>query len=197
MTGPPPCLQTPRLELRCPTTDDAPAMLAFAQRNSEALQRFGPQAPAGGHSIDSMVARIERAQRGFDDGTTVRFNIYLRDEHDGPMVGEVGLSNIVRGCFRACHLGYHIDQAHEGKGLMSESLRAVIGHVFDEMKLHRIMANYLPGNDRSARLLERLGFVIEGRAKDYLFINGAWRDHVLTSLTNPQAQDWYAICRPG
>jgi ribosomal-protein-alanine N-acetyltransferase len=52
------------------------------------------------------------------------------------------------------------------------------------MRLHRIMANHRPENVRSARLLERLGFVREGVAKDFLFIDGAWCDHVLTSLTH-------------
>lgn len=47
------------------------------------------------------------------------------------------------------------------------------------------MANYVPTNERSGRLLRRLGFTVEGYARDYLFIDGAWRDHVLTSLTNP------------
>jgi ribosomal-protein-alanine N-acetyltransferase len=44
------------------------------------------------------------------------------------------------------------------------------------------MANFRPENDRSRRLLQRLGFVEEGFARNYLFIDGAWRDHVLTSL---------------
>jgi ribosomal-protein-alanine N-acetyltransferase len=60
----------------------------------------------------------------------------------------------------------------------------VIG-LFGELGFHRIMANYLPHNERSGRLLRRLGFVVEGYARDYLYIHGAWRDHILTALTNP------------
>jgi ribosomal-protein-alanine N-acetyltransferase len=48
------------------------------------------------------------------------------------------------------------------------------------------MANYRPENYRSARLLQRLGFRREGLAADYLFIDGAWRDHILTALVNPR-----------
>jgi ribosomal-protein-alanine N-acetyltransferase len=81
-------------------------------------------------------------------------------------------------------LGYAIDHAHEGQGLMQEALQATIEHVFSVLRLHRIQANYVPDNERSGRLLERLGFVREGLAKDYLFINGAWRDHVLTARVN-------------
>ena len=45
------------------------------------------------------------------------------------------------------------------------------------------MANYMPINFRSAKLLHRLGFTVEGYAKNYLLINNRWEDHVLTALS--------------
>jgi len=91
----------------------------------------------------------------------------------------------VRGAFQACHLGYALTESAQGQGLMHEVLTAAIAHVFDVMLLHRIMANYRPENERSARLLARLGFEREGKARAYLKINGVWADHVLTALINP------------
>jgi ribosomal-protein-alanine N-acetyltransferase len=76
------------------------------------------------------------------------------------------------------------DSKEEGKGLMFEALREAIRYVFVEKRLHRIMANYMPSNVRSANLLKKLGFVEEGYAKEYLLINGRWEDHILTALTN-------------
>ncbi|BBN52682.1 hypothetical protein TRE132_08070 [Pseudomonas chlororaphis subsp. aurantiaca] len=67
---------------------------------------------------------------------------------------------------------------------MHEALQTAIGHMFDELKLHRIMANYIPDNQRSAALLERLGFEREGYARAYLQIAGRWQDHVLTARVN-------------
>jgi ribosomal-protein-alanine N-acetyltransferase len=55
----------------------------------------------------------------------------------------------------------------------------------------------VPTNERSGRLLRRLGFVVEGYARDYLFIGGQFRDHVLTSLTHPDLPDAEALCTPG
>ncbi|MEM9194984.1 MAG: GNAT family N-acetyltransferase, partial [Myxococcota bacterium] len=72
-----------------------------------------------------------------------------------------------------------------GQGLMYEALARAIGFAFEELRLHRVMANHRPENRRSARLLERLGFHNEGFARDYLLIDGKWRDHILTALTNP------------
>jgi ribosomal-protein-alanine N-acetyltransferase len=72
---------------------------------------------------------------------------------------------------------------------MTEALRAAIDQIFEHCNLHRIMANYMPANIKSAQLLARLEFSIEGEAKQYLFINGKWEDHIMTSLIN---KNWKA-----
>ncbi|MGS6274334.1 GNAT family N-acetyltransferase, partial [Enterobacter hormaechei] len=72
-------------------------------------------------------------------------------------------------------------------GLMFEALTAAIRYMQRTQHIHRIMANYMPHNKRSGDLLARLGFEKEGYAKDYLLIDGEWRDHVLTALTT---QEW-------
>jgi ribosomal-protein-alanine N-acetyltransferase len=97
----------------------------------------------------------------------------------------VGISNIVRGAFQAAYLGYHMAEKSQGKGYMSEALREVIDFAFTALNLHRLMANYRPENLASGRVLEKLNFVKEGLAKNYLLVNGQWSDHILTSLTNP------------
>lgn len=43
------------------------------------------------------------------------------------------------------------------------------------------MANYMPTNEQSGRLLRKLGFSVEGYARDYLLLQGTWKDHPLTS----------------
>jgi ribosomal-protein-alanine N-acetyltransferase len=70
---------------------------------------------------------------------------------------------------------------------MFEALYSSKDYIFNVLKLHRIIANYLPRNRRSGALLERLGFEIEGEAKELLKINGVWEDHVMTSLINPRS----------
>ena len=99
-------------------------------------------------------------------------------------MGQCTFSGIARGPFQAAYLGYGLDHRAVGKGLMTEALQAAIRYCFDQLNLHRIMANYMPTNVRSADLLKRLGFVPEGYARDYLFLAGQWQDHILTSLTN-------------
>jgi [ribosomal protein S5]-alanine N-acetyltransferase len=83
-----------------------------------------------------------------------------------------------------------------GKGLMNEALTEMIRFAFEELQLHRIMANYVPTNERSGQVLRRLGFAVEGYARDYLFIGGKFRDHELTSLTNTALRDAERLCTP-
>ena len=68
---------------------------------------------------------------------------------------------------------------------MYEILTGGIDYLFNVVGLHRIMANYIPGNKRSASLLMRIGFEYEGLAKSYLKIAGQWQDHILTAKLNP------------
>ena len=101
------------------------------------------------------------------------------------MVGSCNFSNIAEGSFKACTLGYSIHQDREGTGLMEEILRAGIDYMFQVRDMHRIMANHVPRNHRSQRLLQKLGFEREGYARAYLSINGRWEDHVLNARINP------------
>jgi ribosomal-protein-alanine N-acetyltransferase len=103
------------------------------------------------------------------------------------MIASINLTNVVRGVFSAAHLGYSVDAGEQGAGIGTEGVGAVVQFAFETLRLHRVMANYQPGNERSARLLRRLGFLSEGFARDYLYIAGAWRDHVLTAKNNPDA----------
>jgi ribosomal-protein-alanine N-acetyltransferase len=70
---------------------------------------------------------------------------------------------------------------------MDEALAAGLDWAFGELGLHRVMANYLPRNERSGRLLARLGFEREGYAREYLKIAGRWEDHVLTAKISGSA----------
>ena len=179
-------LRSKRLILRQPVVEDAPAIAAYYRDDEAHMREFTPAPPAMREAA-FWETYIPQMRDEFDAGHTCKTFLYELD--DRTVFGGATLSHIIRGYFQACYLGYNIDAAHEGRGLMREALQALIAFAFDDLNLHRIMANYMPRNQRSAALLERLGFVIEGKAKEYLRINEVWEEHVLTSLTN---QAWRA-----
>ncbi len=89
---------------------------------------------------------------------------------------------IEHGDFQACTLSFLLDQALEGRSLMYEAIAPALREVLHRHQLHRVMATHLPENLRSAQLLKRLGFVVEGYARDFVRVSGKWRDNVLLSL---------------
>ncbi len=169
-----------------PEASAAPRLAAYAIDNERHLGRWEPPRPEGYFTDLYWERRIERSLYERDHDLSLRLAIFRRGDSDhGPVLGQVNFSNFIRGGFQACTLGYSVDRRSEGKGILTEALRAALPFLFEELSFHRVMANYIPTNERSGRLLRRLGFVVEGYARDYLFIGGSYQDHVLTALTNP------------
>ncbi|EOB4972358.1 ribosomal protein S5-alanine N-acetyltransferase [Vibrio fluvialis] len=113
------------------------------------------------------------------------FYLLIIDADSDEMLGTISFSNISRFPFYACNVGYSLAEQAQGKQIMTRALKMACDYMFNEQNLHRVMASYMPHNKRSEAVLQRLGFVLEGQAKDYLLIDGQWQDHNLTSLVNP------------
>lgn len=174
-------LNTDRLQLVDPPAINARQLYEYHHRNADHFAQGGGTLP---ETMDDCQRRLANEKRVWGMDMGYRYYGLL----EGDPILDIGLSNVIRGVFQAAHLGYRTDRDHQGQGYMTEALAAVVEHAFDRLNLHRLMANYQPWNKASGRILEKLGFVEEGLAKDYLFINGAWRDHVLTALVNDQWQ---------
>jgi ribosomal-protein-alanine N-acetyltransferase len=183
-----PELTTERLVLRLPLAADATRVAAYFNANREHHGPWSPPRPEAFFTECFWAERLPLYLAEFARGEGVRFVLSTRADPDGEIVGDVNLSQICRGAFQACYLGYNLDHCYVGSGVMAEALTEVIRYAFEDLMLHRIQANYIPTNERSGRLLRRLGFTVEGYARDYLYIDGAWRDHVLTSLTNTKLE---------
>jgi [ribosomal protein S5]-alanine N-acetyltransferase len=180
---PPEGIHTDRVALRAARLVDAAALQTHHAANRAHLEPWEPARPAHFHTRESIEARLASMVEQMAAGHALHLLLFTRDEDD--LIGACNFTNIVRGPFEACHLGFALDARFEGRGLMQEALTAAIAFMFDGGGLHRVMANYRPENQRSARLLEKLGFEREGFARAYLKINGVWADHVLTSLIHP------------
>ena len=180
-TPPLPHLETDRLVLRIPGPEYAARMVDYYRRNQTHL---GPWEPRRSEDFLTTIwweRQLTIAQDEFRLDRSVRTVVCDRADATGAVIGVANLSNVVRGAFQACYLGYNIDQRFEGQGYMYEALERLVRWCFEDYGLHRVMANYRPENERSGRLLARLGFEREGYARRYLHIDGEWRDHVLTA----------------
>jgi [ribosomal protein S5]-alanine N-acetyltransferase len=180
----PATLISDRVVLRMAERADIPAIIRYFSVNQQHLAPFSPIRPPDFLTEPYWQQQLVRTLDDFANDRSLRLFIFDRTQPD-LLIGEANFNNFVRGVAQFCHLGYSIAASHQGGGYMTEALQTAIDHVFAELHMHRIMANYLPHNQRSGRLLRKLGFVVEGYARDYLQINGEWQDHILTSLINP------------
>ena len=92
-------------------------------------------------------------------------------------MGQINLSGIIYGALRGGHIGYWIDQSYANRGYMTEAVKMVTDFAFSELELHRIEINIRPENEPSIKVAEKCGYVFEGLRRNYLHIDGSWRDH--------------------
>lgn len=162
--------------------DEAQASLLYDYINQEKtfLAPWEPFRTDGYYSLETCQLRVREMRRDFleDKGIVLCFLTPNEDR----MLAYTNYSNIIRGVFQACNLGYSLRESEQGKGIMQEALSAGIEYIHKEQHIDRIQASHMPRNARSAAVLKKLGFDKEGVARDYLKINGQWEDHILTAL---------------
>ncbi len=135
--------------------------------------------PESDFTLAGQLASLADLEDARAAGTTYAFTIRA----EGALVGRVTLSQVFRKTFQSCYLGYWVGEEHNGRGYATAAVGRAIGYAFDELGLHRVQANVMTRNPRSARVLERNGFRKEGLALRYLQIAGRWEDHYMYAIT--------------
>lgn len=99
------------------------------------------------------------------------------------LIGQVTIGAIAWGSARMAPIGYWIDRSFAGRGLMPVAVALASDYCFFVLGLHRLEINIRPENVASLRVVEKLGFRLEGERPRLLHINGDWRDHLSFALT--------------
>ncbi len=177
-----------RVVLRTMSEVDYEAWSDVRTRCRNWLVRWEPRSAHASHLAEdrrSFVGRCAVRERERQLGTGYAFGIFL----DGRFVGEITLSSIQRGPLQSAYIGYWIDEAVAGQGLMPESVVTTLQYAFDSLQLHRIEINIIPRNAPSRRVVEKLHLRFEGIAERYLEIDGAWEDHARYAITREEWGD--------
>jgi ribosomal-protein-alanine N-acetyltransferase len=173
------------VRLRPPRMADYPEWSALRTASREFLQPWEPAWPSDDLARPAFRRRLAAYARDIETGQGYPFFVFR--EEDDALVGGVTLSNVRRGVAQTATLGYWVGQPHARHGHTLRAVRTVCSFAFDKLKLHRMEAACLPSNEASRNLLLKAGFSLEGKARAYLKINGAWRDHLLFGLIGDEA----------
>ena len=176
-------LETHDLILRSADAAFAESLLRYYVKNEDFLRDFEPKRDAAFYTLAYQEAALKRETAEAENKTTFRFYIFSKED-EKTVLGSVGLSQIVWGCFLSCFLSYKLDAMHANKGYATQAVAAVVRYAFETLRLHRIEANIMPRNKASRRVVEKCGFREEGTSPQYLKINGVWEDHIHMVLLN-------------
>jgi len=180
--GWPAVLSHGRVGLRPLKFRDASAWSKLRLSNEDWLVPWEPsssQSWADRHSVAAYVTMYNRLRPQARSGLLLPFAV----TYDDAMVGQLTVANVVRGALRSAQIGYWIDEAVAGRGVMTVAVALAVDHCFGPVGLHRVQIDIRPENARSRRVVEKLGFREEAYFVRYLDIDGAFRDHIGYALT--------------
>lgn len=159
---------------------DAAALLGLQIRNKEFFQTYTPMRIEGFYTIEGQTKVIEANITQSESDSRYSFGIFLIETDE--LIGNVALTEILRGPLQSCYIGYYMDQQQNGKGYMTEAVILAVDFAFKELELHRIEAGVMPRNIKSMKVLEKAGFHKEGIAIRNVKINGKWEDHQVLAI---------------
>jgi ribosomal-protein-serine acetyltransferase len=163
------------LELRALTEADVDEVHALVEGNREHLAAWMPW--AAGQQREGTENYLRTAEQKRERGEALDFAIVL----DGRIAGCAGFA-IIDPYARMGSIGYWLAREHEGRGLVTRAVSALIEHGFDELGLHRLQISAATANVRSRAVPERLGFTQEGVLREAELVGDEYQDLAVYGL---------------
>lgn len=163
-----PVLETPRLVLGSFKTDDLENIFRCL---SDALTVEFVTDPA--EEPEFLDGVLDEYMHGHERG--VSLNWAIREKATGNYAGSVSLQEFSFHDLLA-ETAFDLNRSFVSRGYMSEAIGAVLTYAFSLMNLHRVEARVVEGNARSQRLLERMGFTLEGNLRESFILQGSPRN---------------------
>ncbi len=167
--------------LRRGTITDYPAWLALREESRAHLTAWEESWTTEQATLSAFKRRLRTYERDARRGGGLSLLVFRLK--DNALAGGATLTNIRYGASRSGILGYWIGAPYTRRGYGAAAVAAMKIHAFERLGLNRLVAACQPENIASQKLLEGSGFAREGLARDYLKINGDWRDHFIYALT--------------
>lgn len=176
-------IDTERLILFTANEENCELILSYQASNRKFFTPWIPAMPDKYYTYDYQMLLIREDKTLLRYEHKIKFYIIHKNQ-PYHIIGDFSYSNIIKGVFKSCFLGYKQDEKSCGNGYMHEALSKANQFIFEDLKLNRIEANIIPRNEASIDLIQKLGFEQEGYSKKYLKINHVWEDHLRFAKLN-------------
>lgn len=164
-----PTLQTDRLVLSTHVPEDASAF--YKLRSDSDFMKYLGQFPM--QDFAEAEKRIASDIKSFTEKTGISWRISTKEGSE--MIGYIGFWRIDFYNSRA-EIGFGISTNEQGKGYMSEALKATVEFAFKELDVHSILADVDPRNTACVQLLKKAGFLKEAHFRENFYFNGEFLD---------------------
>ncbi len=178
-TDPLPTLLSPRLALRPLGRDDVDTLYDIFS-DPEITRFWSSPAMTSRADAEALLAEIDDY---FERGELMEWGLEQRDGH--LLIGTCSLWNIDRDNRRG-EIGFALARPAWGQGYMQEILPVLVEYAITTLGLHRLEADVDPRNTGSIRLLEGLGFQLEGRLRERWQVTGEVQDSLFFGLLAPE-----------
>lgn len=173
-----PIITTERLILRCLEVSDDQQI--FMLRSDNRVNQY--LARPKQKDIKESMAFISKINNGINNNEWIYWAITLKES--SKLIGTICLWNF-SSKKNVAELGYELDPALQGKGIMSEALKKIIEFGFQEIELKKIEAYTHKNNDNSSKLLQKYNFKLDEERKDK-----ENSDNIIFTLTK---QNWMEL----
>jgi RimJ/RimL family protein N-acetyltransferase len=109
------------------------------------------------------------------------FQLVIVEKASNKIIGDLGIHFIDSDNYQS-EIGCTLSKTHHGKGIATETLRAIIDYLFRTLNKHRTVTSIDPANSDSMRLVERLGFRKEAHFKESLYMDKKWVDDIVYAM---------------
>jgi len=169
-------------------TSDAEEFYLLEQQSLQVhLAPYTPRREAAAsdkEGVRNMRELLRTTIERWEDGLDHRFAIILKDS--GSIIGQIGITNIIRNVAQSAFIGYWIGNEHLNRGYATEALVSILHYAFEIAKLHRISLWIAPENAPSLRMAEKLQLRFEGTALKALHLGGKWQDTNIYAITSEE-----------
>ena len=186
MSDPAAFFETPRLHVRAFRPSDLDEFVAYrAHPEVERYQSWSSYTVEDGRALIASM-------QGLRPGTPGQwYQFAVEERSSATLVGDLAFK-VNESEPREAEVGFSLSPAHQGQGYATEALRALLGHAFGTLGLHRVIAVTDALNVPAAALLERVGMRREAHFHENVFFKGAWGSEFVFALLD---REWSVHAR--
>ena len=175
--------ESERLLIRMSDVEFTDALLDYYSRNRDFFSHAEP-ARTDAYYTHDVQERILRQEMENIEGSVSYYYYYSLKEDPDTIIGSISFVRIRKMPYFSVIFGYDLDEHMQGNGYATEACAASIKHILSKQEIHRIESRVRTDNQKSIRVLERLGFVFEGDEFKSIYLEGEFRDHYRYAYIN-------------